>query len=297
MKPSTPEVDLPSAGFIDFILAILRKRIFILLLILGVAALTAQLTLPGFSLPPVLALGLVFLGFIGSAFQVHRGLASAYAKAIAPAPYVRNRRSGLTISFVPGSEYAYSIADPYAGQEGLLTRMQNTRGMTCRFDERGRFFINGQLYYLMGRGGLDINIQVINSGDVPLEITVVHVSDDLELRHLRIYSEGVFRHGDKLSLPQRLAKGELLTFQAKHKVSLALGSHDSLFAADFRALPRFILHEVAVEALDANGNRQIYTGELKSSSQALKDLYIKQWHEYEQDEYLILASGGLAGDD
>jgi hypothetical protein len=103
-------------------------------------------------------------------------------------------------------------------------------------------------------------------------------------------------HGSKLSLPLRLAKGELLTLQSQQKISLALGSNDDLFAADFRALPRFILHEVAVEAVDASGQRQIYTGEIKTSSQSLKDLYIKQWREYGQEEYLLLAGDGLAGD-
>jgi hypothetical protein len=296
MKPSPPKVDLPSAGFIDFILAILKKRIFILFLLLGIVALALQFTVPGFSLAPVLALGFVFLGFIGSAFQAHRELALAYERAITPIPLEKNRRSGLSISFTPGSEYAYSIADPYTGQDTQINRMQNTRGMNCHFDARGIFFINGQVYYLMGKGGLDLNIQIINSGDVPLEITAIHVYDDLDLNHLRIYHDGTFLHGDRVRLPLRLAKGELLALQAKHKITLGLGSHDGLFAADFRALPRFILHEVAVEALDANGNRQIYSGEIKTSSQSLKDLYVKQWREYGQEEYLMLAGDALTGE-
>jgi hypothetical protein len=296
MKPSTPKVDRPSTGFIDFILAIIRKRIFILFLLLGMAALVLQFTVPGFSLPPVLSLGFVFFGFIWSAFQVHRELALAYERAITPIPFEKNRRSGLSISFAQGSEYAYSIADPYAGQDAHINRMQNTRGMNCHFDARGIFFINGQVYYIMGRGGLDLNIQIINLGDGPLEITAIHVYDDLDLNHLRIYHDGTFLHGDRVRLPLRLAKGELLALQAKHKITLALGSNDGLFAADFRALPRFILHEVVVEAVDANGNKQIYTGEIKTASQSLKDLYVKQWREYGQEEYLMLAGDSLKGD-
>jgi hypothetical protein len=296
MKPSTPKADLQSAGFIDFILAVLKKRIFLLFLLLGVAAIVVQFTVPGFSLPPVFSLGFVFLGFIWSAFQAHRELALAYERAITPIPFEKNRRAGLSISFAPGSEYAYSIADPYTGQDLHINRMQNTRGMNCHFDARGIFFINGQVYYLMGKGGLDLNIQILNSGDGPLEITAIHVYDDLDLNHLRIYHDGVFQHGDRVRLPLRLAKGELLALQAKHKITLAVGSNDGLFAADFRALPRLILHEVAVETVDANGNRQTYTGEIKTASQALKDLYVKQWREYGQEEYLMLAGDSLTGD-
>ena len=294
MKPSTPKVDRISARFfIDFLLAIFRKRIFILFLVLGIAALFLPFIVAGFSLLPVFSLSIVFVGFLWSAFQVHRELVLAYERAITPIPFEKNRRSGLSISFAQGSEYAYSIADPYAGQDAHINQMQNTQGMNCYFDARGIFFINGQVYYLMGRGGLDINIQIINSGDGPLEITAIHVYDDLDLNHLRIYHDGVFLHGDRVHLPLCLAKGELLALQAKHKITLALGSNDGLFAADFRALPRFILHEVAVEAVDANGNRKIYTGEIKTASQSLKDLYVKQWRDYGQEEYLMLAGDSL----
>ena len=296
MKPSTPKMDLPSVGFIDFLIALLRKRVFLLFLLLGIAASVLPFSVPGFSLPSVLSLGFIFLGFIWSALQVYRDLALAYQKAITPVPVEKNRRLGLTISFVQGSEYTYSIADPYAGQEAHINRMQNTPGMQCRFDARGIFFINGQVYYPMGRGGLDINLQIVNSGDGPLEITAIHVYDDLDLNHLRIYHDGVFLHGDRVHLPLRLAKGEPLTLQAKHKITLALGSNDAIFAADFRALPRFILHEVAVEAVDANGNKQTYIGEIRTSSQNLRDLYVKQWREYGQEEYLMLAGENLAGD-
>jgi len=296
MKPSTPAADLRSGGFFAFIRTTLKKRIFSLFLLLAVAALVLQFTVPGFSVPPILVLGVVFLGFIWSAFQVHRELALAYVRAITPVPFEKNRRSGLSISFTPGSEYAYSISDPYAGQDVQITRMQNTRGMNCHFDGRGIFFINGQVYYLMGKGELAINIQILNSGDGPVEITAIHVDDNLDLNHLRIYNDGIFLHGERVRLPLRLAKGELIKLQARHKISLALGSNDGLFAADFRALPRFILHEVVVDAADANGNRQNYTAEIKTLTQSLKDVYVKQWREYGQEEYLMLA-GDLLPDD
>lgn len=296
MKPSTPKVDLPSAGFMGFLLAVLKKPVFLLFLFLGIAGLVLQFTRTGFSLSLVLYVGPVLVGFVWSAYRVYRELSLAYERAVTPIPFEKNRRSGLMISFVPGSEYAYSIGDPYAGQEGQLTRMQNTQGMNCHFDERGRFFINGQLYYVMSRGRLVLNLQILNSGDAALEITAIHVYDDLDLNHLRIFYEGVFRHGGKLHLPVHLAKGELVTLQAKHRISLAIGSNDGLFAADFRALPRSIAHEVAVEAVYVNGNRQTYTGEIKTPSQALTDVYVKQWREYGQEEYLMLAGYGRAGD-
>ena len=296
MKPSTPNVDPPAAGFMAFIVASLRKRIFILFLLVGIAAIALQLTRPGFSLPPVLYLGLIFIGFVGSAFQVYRELALAYRKAITPIPFEKNRRSGLAISFEPGSEYAYSIADPYAGQDVHLTRMQNTKGLNCHFDARGIFFINGQIYYMMGRGGLELNVQIINSGDVPLEITAFHVYDDLDLSHLRMYNEGIFLHGKRLRPPLTLAKGELIKVQARNRISLAMNSTDGLFAADFRALPRSISHEIAVETVDPNGNRQTYTGQIKTLSKTIKDLYVKQWREYGQEEYLMLAGYSPTGD-
>lgn len=288
MKPSTP------ASFLDFILSVFKQRFFLVCLLLVVPMVVAPVAVSTFTLPLVVYVGVIFIGFIGGAYQVQREVMLAYVRAITAVPFQKNRRSGLTVSFVQGGEYAYSISDPYAGQDAHITRMQNTRGVNCRFDARGRFFIDGQVYYLMGKGGLELNFQLLNSGDAPLEITAIHVYDDLNLNHLRIYNDGVYLHGGRVRLPLQLGKGELLTMQARHKISLALGSNDALFAADFRALPRYILHEIAVEATDPGGNRQRYTGEIKTPSGALKSVYLKQWREYEQEEYLFLAGEGPA---
>ena len=183
----------------------------------------------------------------------------------------------------------YSISDPYSGQDVQITRMQNTKGLTCRFDERGIFFINDQVYYMMGKGGIEFNIQIQNSGDNPLEVTALHTYDDLDLSHLRIYNDGLFLHGSRLRLPFHLGRGELITLQSKQKISSTMGSSDALFAADFRALPRFILHQVVAEAVDPDGRKLTFTSEIKTPSKPLADLYMKQWQEYDQDEYLVLA--------
>ena len=286
MKPSTP------ASFLDFILSVFKQRFFILCLFVVILALVLQFLVQRYTLPSVAYVIMLFIGFIGAAYRVQQDVALAYERNRTTVPIRKNRRSGVTVSFTPGGEYAYSISDPYAGQDAHITRMQSTQGMNCRFDARGRFFIDGQVYYLMGRGGLELNFQLLNSGDAPLEITGIHVYDDLTLNHLRIYNEGVYLQGGRVRLPLQLGKGELLTLQARHKISLALGSNDALFAADFRALPRYILHEIIVEATGTGGNRQRFTGELKTPSGALKSVYVKQWREYEQEEYLVLAGEG-----
>jgi len=296
MKQSDPNVEIQAPGFLDYITTIFKKRIFALFMILGVCALLLSFFAAEFLLPSIFSTGIIFIGFVWRTFQVYQELSLAYQKAITPIPFQKNRRSGLTVSFVPGNEYVYSISDPYSGQDGHITRMQNTKGMDCRFDERGIFFVNGQVYYMMGKGGLEINFQILNSGDAPLDLVAIHIYDDLDLNHLRIYNDGVFLHGSRLRLPLQLAKGELVTLQSRHYISLTMGTTESLFAADFRALPRLIAHELAVEAVDATGNRQTFTGELKTLSKNLKDLYARQWREYGQEEYLVLAGAIVIGD-
>jgi len=290
MQPSTPDVKVQVIGFWRFLLVILKRRIFLLFVLLSIVTLILQLATNKSELSSVY-LGLLFVGFVWSAYQVHRDLALAYQEATTPKPVQKNRRSGLSISFVPGNEYAYSIADPYAGQEAQLDRMQNTRGMHCHFDERGRFFINDEIYYSMSRAGLEINMQILNPGDGPLDVVAIHVNDDLDLNHLRMFNEGIFLNGGRLPLPLKLGSGELVTLQARQRISLAMGSNDGLFAADFQALPRLILHEVMVEATDSLGKRQAFWGELKTASKDLKELYYKQWREFDQRDYLMLAGG------
>jgi hypothetical protein len=198
---------------------------------------------------------------------------------------------------VTGNEYRYSIDDPYAGQNLHITRMQNNKSMKCRFDERGIFFINDEVYYLMGRGGLEINFQLFNSGDVPLDILSVYVDDNLDLSHLRIYLDGVYLLGNRVRFPLHLKKGEFITLQSRHRISPSMGSSDALFAADMRSFPRSILLDVIVNTSNEKGKRQSYVAELPTPSKSLVDLYVNQWREYGQQEYLVLVGDVEVGDE
>ena len=258
-------------------------------LLLGMLAFLVPLVLPEFPLPIVLGLCFLLAGFIWAAFLDHRDLLRAYQGAIVTVPVEKNKRSGVAFSFVPGNEYRYSIADPYSGQNLHLSKMQNNKDMKCHFDERGIFFVNGEVYYLMSRGGLEINFQLFNSGDVPLDILSVYVDDSLDLNHLRVYLDGIYLRGNKVRFPLRLKKGEFLTLQTRHKISLGMGSTDALFAADMRSLPKTILYDVIVNTSNDRGKRQSYVAELATPSNDLVDLYVNQWREYGQQEYLTLA--------
>jgi len=252
---------------------------------------------PEFSLSNVFGICIISVGFIWAAFLDHRDLLNAYQGAVVTVPVEKNKRSGVTISFVPENEYLYSIADPYSGQNLHITQMQQNKGIKCHFDARGIFLINGEVYYLMGRGRLEINFQLFNSGDVPLDILSIYVDDNLELSHLRIYLDGVYLRGNKVRFPLHLEKGGFLTLQSRHKISLGMGSNDALFAADMRSLPKSILYDVVVNTSNEYGKRQSHVAELTTPSKSLVDLYVNQWREYGQQEYLVLAGHGQAGDD
>ena len=243
---------------------------------------------PG-SLPIVLGVCIIFAGFVWATFLDYRDILHAYQKAVVVVPLEKNKRTGSAISFVPENEYLYSIADPYSGQNLHITRMQKNKSMKCRFDERGIFFINDEVYYLMSRGGLEINFQIFNSGDVPLDILSVHVDDNLNLNHLRIYLDGIYLRGNKVRFPFHLEKGEFVTLQSRHTISLGMGSNDALFAADMRSLPKTILYDVVANTSDKNGKRQSSVAKLATPSKLLVDLYVNQWREYDQQEYLVLA--------
>jgi len=273
----------------DFILTILKKRVFLFSLILGFIALLFQLALSEFSLPQFYAFGFLFLGLTWAAYQAYRDLSLKYQKLLSSIAVDTAPRSNLSITFVNGNEYAYSISDPYFGQNLHITKMQKTRGVKSHFNEHGVFFVNGKAYYQMGKGSLEINLQIFNSGHLPLDVISVDVDNDLSLTHLCLFHEGLFVHGRRLQLPFHMDCGQLVTLQSRYRVSYGRGSHEALFAADFRFLPRSILHEVSISTVDSAGNNQTYLSELKTLSSPLIDLYVNQWQEYQQDEYLILA--------
>jgi len=273
----------------DFILTILKKRVFLLSLLLGFIALLIQLALSKFSLPQFYTFGFLFIGLAWSAYQAYRDLSLKYQKVLASIAVDNTPKANLSISFANGNEYTYSISDPYAGQNLHITKMQKTRGVKSNFDQHGVFFIDGKAYYQMSKGSLEINLQILNSGDLPLDVISIDVDNDLDLNHLCLFHEGFFLHGSRLQLPLHLECGRLVTLQSRYRITYGRGSHEALFAADFRFLPRSILHEVSISTVDSAGNNQTYLSELKTLSSPLIDLYVNQWQEYQQDEYLVLA--------
>ena len=283
--PSLP----PFFGFRNFIVAILRNRIFLLFLVLDALALSLQWLNPLFSLPQSYYFGLAFAGFVWSAFRAYRDLSLAYRNILFPKPVEKIPRSELSVSFLTGNEYAYSISDPYAGHNLHITRIQKTRGVKCRFDGRGVFLINDKVYYPMSKASLTINIRMENTGDLPLEVLSIHLENRLDLNYLSLSNEEVSLYGKKLGFPFPLKSGEFVLLQSKYTISASKDSNDDLFAADFRALPRSILHEISFDTRDIQGKVQTYVASIETPSRPLIDLYVKQWQEFDQDEYLLLA--------
>jgi len=269
--------------------AVLRNRVFLIFLVLAMLALGLQRINPRFALPPIYSVGFAFAGFVWSAFRAYRDLSLAYRNILSPKPVEKISRSELSVSFLVGNEYAYSIADPYAEHYLHISKMQKTKGVKCRFDGRGIFYINDEVYYPMPKASLVINLRVENSGDLPLEVLSIHLENHLDLNYLHLSNGEVFLNGSRLRLPLSLKSGEFVLLQSKYKIAGSKDSNNGLFAADFRALPRSILHEIVCETRDPDGNRQTYVSKIETLSKPLIDLYVKQWREYDQEEYLLLA--------
>jgi hypothetical protein len=279
----------PFFGFKNFIVALLRNRIFLLFLILDALALSLQWINPLFSLPPSYYFGFAFAGLVWSAFQAYQGLSLAYRNILFPKPVEKIPQSELSVSFLSGNEYTYSICDPYAEHNLHITRMQKTRGVKCRFDGRGVFIINDKVYYPMSKASLVINIRMENTGDLPLEVLSIRLENSLNLNYLNLSNEEVSLYGKKLCFPFPLKSGEFVVLQSRYMISASKDSNDDLFAADFRALPRSISHEILFDTKDVHGKGQTYVATIATSSRPLIDLYVKQWQEFDQEEYLLLA--------
>lgn len=290
MKLFAKNADLPPfAGFRNFMTAILRNRIFLLCVGLDILALGLSLVNPKLTLPPIFYLGLAFAGFAWSAFRAYRDLSLAYRNILSPKPVEKVLRSELSLSFLTGNEYAYSISDPYIGQNLQITKMQKTRGVKCRFDGRGVFYINDTVFYRMSKASLAINIRVENTGDLPLDVLDVHLENNLDLNYLKLSKDEVCLYGKRLGLPFHLKSGEFVLLQLKYEISGSKDANNDLFAADFQALPHSIVHQISFETKDAHGKEQTYVSKVDTLTRPLIDLYVKQWREYDQQEYLILA--------
>lgn len=292
MKPlvQKPELPLhPFTGFRNFLVAVLRNRMLLVVGGLAILALSLQWLPTPLTLPPSFYLGLAFIGFGWAAFQAYKDLSQAYRKLLIPKPVEKIAHAELSIAWVTGNEYAYSIADPYAGQNHHFTKLLQTRGVNCRFDGRGRFYINDKVFYRMSKARLVLNLRLENSGDLPLEVLSLHVENNLDLNYLKLTKSEVTQHGKKLSLPLPLQCGEFVLLQAAYEIAASKDSNNELFAADFQALPRSIVHELSFDTQAMPGTRQTTLAKFETLSKPLLDLYVKQWREYDQAEYLFFA--------
>lgn len=297
MKRLTEKIALSTSllpEFGNFLVAILKKWVFLVFLLLDGIAIVVGFNDSRFSISQIYHFSFVFIGFIGSAFLAYRDLLPAHQKISAPVEDIP--KSDLSISFVTGNEYTYSISDPYSGQNNYITKMQKTKGVKCRFDERGVLFINDKVFYVMGKGSLEIHVRLENSGDLPLDVLAIRSENDLDLRYLQIFNDDVFLNGKKLQFPFHLKRGEFVVLQSKSVISLGKDSSNAEFAADSRSLPKSISHEISFDTSAADGKIQTYVSKIKTSTKPLIDLYVNQWREYDQDEYLILAGYGPALD-
>jgi hypothetical protein len=102
-----------------FFVALIKKWLFWLTLLVEGVSLIAQYINPKFQLHQAFYIGFAVIGFAWSAFEVYRDLLSTYRKSI---PIVKEPISELSISFVEGNEYAFSIFHPYDGQEYFIER-------------------------------------------------------------------------------------------------------------------------------------------------------------------------------
>jgi hypothetical protein len=297
MEPLMKKVFSLFYEFGIFILAILKKWIFHLALLLSIGGIILQRTDPEiYTLPQVYYWSILFVGFIWSAFLVYRDFFLAYQVITDSMSAEDTSKSALTISFAHGREYSYSISDPYSGQNLHMTRIQNTKGIKSRFDEKGLFFINDEVYYALAAENLEINFHIQNSGNLPYDVTSIDLDNNLNLSHLRFKNEGVFHHGKRLQCPIRLESQELIVLQARYKITTSIGSNEALFAADIQALPQSIQHKISVDTFDENKEKQSYISEIKTPTKPLIDLYVKQWRDYGQFEYLILSGHSPTGE-
>jgi hypothetical protein len=293
MKPSAKKTEQsmhpPFSGFSNFMIAVLWNRVFLIFFVLAMLVFGLQSITHWFALPSVYYVGFAFAGFVWSAFRAYKDLSQAYRNILTPKPVEKIPRSELSISLLSGNAYAYSIADPYAGQNHHITKMQKTKGVKCRFDARGVFYINDEVYYRMSNARLTINIRMENSGELPLEVLAIHLENNLDLNYLKFTRGEVCLHGKKIGLPFPLQSGEFVLLQAKYEITASKDATNDLFAADIQALPRSILHEISFETNDVQGKRQTTTSKIETASKPLIDLYVKQWREYDQQEFLFFA--------
>jgi len=286
---------LQLTDFKNFMIVIFKNRIFLLVMTLDILVVVIQIVTARFYIPQVYYVGFAFVGFVWSAFQAYRGSLLEYQKLL-PTSVEKIPSPELFVSFVDGNKYTYSISDPYIGENTHITKMQKTRGVKSHFDGRGIFYINGKVHYVMSKGSLEINIRMENTGELPLNVVDIRSDNNLNLKCLLMLNEGAFLNGKKLRFPMCLKSGEFVLLQSKNKISFSKGSSEAEFAVDIRLLPKFILHEIEFDTLAVDGKTQTHVSKIETSTGPLKDLYVKQWREYDQEEYLVLAGYTPASD-
>ena len=272
-----------------FVVALTKKLLFRLTLLVTFIDLIDYYLIPEFRLNRIYYLGFAVIGFVWSTFEVYRDLLLTYRKSV---PEVKVLTSKLSVSFVEGNEYAFSLDHPYKGeiQEFRMEKIRRDNTIKTHFDENEVFFVSDKAYYELPEGWLAINIRLENIGDFPIDILAINSNNSLNMTDgMGMHTEDVLISNNSVLYPLHIEMGEIRILKVKYSISTNLFSNTAQFAASFRSLPKSIWHEVSFDTIDLKGKKQLYKIKAETFLRPLIDLYVNQWRRYYQSDYLRLA--------
>lgn len=282
---------IPHPLFLDlriYFLALLKKWLFWLFLILDAIALIIQFLDPRFRLEQIYYIGFALIGFAWSSFEVYRELLQAHRKVL---PEKFNPISSLAISFVEGNEYSVFIDEPYpySNIQIVLNQIEREK-LESHYDEYGILFVDGKPYYQLPSAYIDMNLRVENSGDLSIDIIDIEKTVDLAYSPVRVFSDAAINeNGKAVIFPKHIKSGEIFLVKARVSVSVGISQNPAQFAATFRQLTTPFNATILFETLDSIGKNHSYGVKIKISWKPVIDLYINQWQQYYQKDYLRLA--------
>lgn len=279
-----------------FVLSLVKKWLLWIFLILDVIALIIQYIYPNYKLPQGYYIGFAILGIVWSSFQVYRDLLNDYKKISLEKLPEKLAIPNLDISFVEGSEYKFSIDNPYDDFEMQIAKIEKDakdNKTDFHVNENGIIFANGEVLYFMPNSNLEINFRIENTGDIPIDILDIRVGEtpnNYTLSRPIGFGLQKFTVDSKpIRFPLYINTKDVVVVSSKEKIMLGLGANNAKFAAEFQALPKSFQVHAKVETLAENGKKKIYQTSLSISWRPLIDLYVTQWKHYSQTDYLRLA--------
>jgi len=282
---------------VSFLRLLSKKWILWIFVTLDIIGIFIDALLPDSTLPIIIYIGVVFVGFLWAGFQVYHDINEQLNKAkekvneLSLDTYIDTEEQGepdLSLELIEGNEYSYSLIP----EKSTWAMWQKTVGKDVNKNKDGEVPD-------LPNSRIALHLRIVNIGNTSLDILSIEAIFGYgSEQHIFEFSSSTARdsEGEDLNFPIFLKPRHILICDLSTGITPYTGLNRAQIAARIGDNKLDIITqpvEINVEARNPKGGSMPFQLETNVKVRSLKDIYLDYWGKNKLDDLLKLASSSI----